>query len=299
MSKRIRYIIGGSIVVATIVGLAFYLIHHKSTITALAHISPVTVVWVFLLYLLWFGSLVLILQASLWTIKAGLPVVDNVLLNAYSLFVNYFLPGQGGPALRGAYLKRVRNIPLRNYLFSAALYYICYAVVSAYLILTGTRIWWQALLGLILMIVAGFVLMRTLQQRVHIQGQDSRFSSLGLMYLLSATILQAAVQMAIYGVELHSAVHQLDLRQVITYTGTADFALFVALTPGAIGIREAFLLLSGRLHHIASGGIIAANVIDRGVYLLFLGLVFIVVVGFHAKRRLQFSASRRARRIPD
>ena len=55
----------------------------------------------------------------------------------------------------------------------------------------------------------------------------------------------------------------------------------------AIGIREAFLVFSQNLHHLSNMVIVAANVIDRAIYLVFLGILFIVTVGLHAKGSLR------------
>jgi uncharacterized membrane protein YbhN (UPF0104 family) len=67
-------------------------------------------------------------------------------------------------------------------------------------------------------------------------------------------------------------------------------ALFVSLTPGAIGIREAFLTFSQQLHHIDTSTIVAANIIDRAVYLVFLGVLFIFVFSLHARDKLSLSS---------
>jgi uncharacterized membrane protein YbhN (UPF0104 family) len=100
---------------------------------------------------------------------------------------------------------------------------------------------------------------------------------MNVMLLFLATVLQAIVQVTIYAVELHSVNHHISLSQIITYTGAANLALFVSLTPGAIGIRESFLIFTEHLHHISSANIILANVIDRSVYLIFL-LILVVLV---------------------
>jgi hypothetical protein len=47
------------------------------------------------------------------------------------------------------------------------------------------------------------------------------------------------------------------------------------------------LLFSQSLHGISSAFIVAANLIDRAVYLLFLGLLFIMTLSMHAKDKLQ------------
>ncbi|HZL07693.1 MAG TPA: hypothetical protein VFC50_00680, partial [Candidatus Dormibacteraeota bacterium] len=78
--------------------------------------------------------------------------------------------------------------------------------------------------------------------------------------------------------------------QAMSYSGAANFALFVSLTPDAIGFRETFLVFSHRLHHVSTANILSANVIDRGAYVIFLLLLFVVVLSLHAKDRLRLSS---------
>ena len=99
-------------------------------------------------------------------------------------------------------------------------------------------------------------------------------------------MLQVLCLAIIYGIELRQIGADASLSQILSYTGVSNFSLFVALTPGAIGIREAFLVFSQNLHHIDSSSIVAANILDRAVYLLFLGLLFILVIALHAKEKL-------------
>ena len=91
---------------------------------------------------------------------------------------------------------------------------------------------------------------------------------------------------AIYYVELHSLQSSITLGQAFAYSGAANFALFVALTPGAIGIREAFLFSTEKIHGVPQDVIVAANVLDRAVYLVFLGLLFLIVLSLHANKKL-------------
>jgi uncharacterized membrane protein YbhN (UPF0104 family) len=86
----------------------------------------------------------------------------------------------------------------------------------------------------------------------------------------------------IYYTELRSLSH-VSFGQALIYAGAADFALFVSLTPGAIGFRESFLLFSRDLHHIGSGTIAAASLIDRAIYIILLGILFVIALSFHAK----------------
>jgi uncharacterized membrane protein YbhN (UPF0104 family) len=93
----------------------------------------------------------------------------------------------------------------------------------------------------------------------------------------------------VYGFELHVVEPGIRFSQALTFTGAANFSLFVALTPGAIGIRESFLYFSRELHHVGTATIVAASVLDRTVFMLLLALLFVVSIVFHAKRALKIN----------
>ena len=111
-----------------------------------------------------------------------------------------------------------------------------------------------------------------------------------LLRLFAVTCGQLMTQALIYGIEIHSLNVSSSLARVISYTGAANFSLFVSLTPGAIGFREAFLEFSRQLHHFSTATILAANVVDRGVFLVFLGILFLVMLLTHARQRLHLKS---------
>ncbi len=120
------------------------------------------------------------------------------------------------------------------------------------------------------------------------QGSTKANINVGVLGALAlATAIQLAAQCAIYFVEVHAVDHSVSVGQILTYTGAANFALFVALTPGAIGIRESFLLFTQHLHHLGSAIIVSANVIDRAAYLVLLGILFVIVSSMHAGKKLR------------
>jgi len=98
--------------------------------------------------------------------------------------------------------------------------------------------------------------------------------------------LQVVLIALIYTVELKSINPSITVHQAVIYSGAANFALFVSITPGAIGFREAFLVFSEKLHHITPSTILTANVIDRAAYVALLGLLFLVAISLHVKKRL-------------
>jgi uncharacterized membrane protein YbhN (UPF0104 family) len=288
MKKKTRLILSGCIILLTLSGLVYYISKHQNLLNKLAHTPPSVILLILGLYCAWLYSLVLILQAILIMCRATVGTTDNILLNAYSLFANFFIPGQAGPALRGVYLKKRHNVRYRDYIYGMLLYYFFYGVVSVVLLLAGSRAWWQTLLALVVTTALGAVCFKLYTKRLKATGTNL-LGLKGGSFLLAATLLQAVIQVAIYFVEVHTVNRHIVLHQVITYTGAANLALFVGLTPGAIGIRESFLVLTERLHHISSSTIIEANVIDRAVYLVFLGLLFLLILSMHANKKLQVS----------
>jgi uncharacterized membrane protein YbhN (UPF0104 family) len=284
MKRRLKLFLGPIILLATIAVIARYLSEHSYLLTKLSHTPLKTVVLVILIDFFAFASGVLILRATAAMYGKNLTWRDNFLVSAYSSLINFFGPGQSGPAVRGAYLKKRVGLKIKDYTFASIVYYICFAVLSALLVLAGQAAWWLTTLAVIVVGIASVVVVRRVMQK-RLKSEKSVVRPVSVGWIFLATALQMLTQVLLYGVELHAVTHA-HFAQILTYTGVANFALFVALTPGAIGIRESFLVFSEKLHHISSAAIVSANIIDRGVYILFLGVLFIFVLALHAKERI-------------
>lgn len=292
MSKRLRFIISIVIILLTIAEFTYYLSRHSYLLKQLAHTQLSTILWLLLLYSVMLGVLALILQATLSVCHLTIKLKDNLLLNAYSLFVNFFIIGQAGPGVRAVYLKKHYKLLVRKYIFVTLLYYAGYAVISTGLVLAGSNVsWWLKIISTLVVIGVCIGVVRLYTLRTKLKSDSLNLSLNTLFKLLIVTLLQALLQIIIYMVELHSVNSHVSLSQTITYTGVANLALFVGLTPGAIGIRESFLVLSEKLHHISSANIISANLIDRSVYLVFLGILFIATISFHVQDRFSSKGS--------
>lgn len=286
MKKR-RPLISLVLILFTLFLASYYLIKHKYLISQLVHTPPLISLSILGLYALMFGVLMLILSSSLRICRLNIADSENAELNARSLFINYFMPGQGGPLYRGLYLNKCHKLKIKNFLAVTLLYYVIYLVVSISLLLIANRPWWQTFLAVSLILLVGISVIRFSSTRGKLKGTKLSLNPKALMYLVIATIVQAIVQTTIYAVELHSVNSHIHISQILTYTGAANLTLFVALTPGAIGIREAFLIFTEHLHHISSANIVVANVIDRSVYLTFLILLLAITIAIQFRGKLQ------------
>jgi len=277
-----------AVLLLTLLLFVAYFKQHPAYWRELGSISPWTIVWVLLLNVLMVVVLTLLGLATIALCGRAIGLKENFLLTAYSSIANFFGPLQSGPGVRAAYLKTRHQVRLRDYTLASLLVLGFYAFFSALFLLVGTRPWWQTVLALLL--VGGFSIfvMRIFLRRDK-HREDSRFALRPkvLATIVFLTFIQVFITIGWYYVELKAVNPHVHFSQAMSYAGAANFSLFVSITPDAVGIREAFLVFSQHIHHVSTGDIIAANVIDRAVYVVFLGLLFVMVLGMHAKDKLQ------------
>jgi uncharacterized membrane protein YbhN (UPF0104 family) len=272
------------LILATLTAVVYYFSKHRNLLGVLRHLSPSLILLIFLLNIVMFGVLILIFKATLNLTRLKLGWFENGLLNAYSMFINFFIPGQAGPAFRGYYLYKKYKLKILDYTLATAIYYVFYGLISLVLVFAGSRPWWMTVIATTLII--GLIVFASRIYYKKYKDEKLNLSFRPLLYLLLATGLQTIVQICIYFSELHYLNHDISFNQVVTYTGAANLALFVGLTPGAIGVRETFLILSEKLNHISSSTIVLANVIDRSVFVVFLLCLGILILVFKAKDKL-------------
>lgn len=289
MVKKLKIVLGVLILVATFAAFGRYVATHPELVQKLGDTNPLLIIVLTALYLVWFGTLVIILRVSLWLFNKTMPVQENILLNAYSSLINFFGPGQSGPAVRGLYLKKRHGMRIKDFMFATLLYYGFYAVFSALLMFVGSRPWWQTVLLVLVTGGTSAVVIRWYGKHSAVRS-NSGMNAYNLILLAAFTGVQVLAQAAIYYIELLNVHPGTSIAQALSYTGVANFSLFVSLTPGAIGIREAFLIFSQNLHHLSNTIIVAANLIDRAVYLVFLGILFLLTFTLHAKKKLRLTS---------
>lgn len=283
MNRTLKQIAAILILATTLAAFVYYFVHHPESWRKLGDVPPATLALLFLLYLCMTGTVALILLATVKLCNISLPARDGLLLTMWSSIINFFGPLQSGPAFRAVYLRKAHNVSLKTYGIATLLYYVFYAVISGLFLMSGV-IPWYYLIGLILVGIGGaYALLRS---RLLVARKISALSLRHAYKLAVATFLQLAVVAIIYTVELKSVNPNTSIHDAIIYTGAANFALFVSITPGAIGFREAFLVFSQKLHHIDQATIFAANLIDRAMYVSLLGVLLLVAVSIHAQGRL-------------
>jgi uncharacterized membrane protein YbhN (UPF0104 family) len=269
------------ILVATIAAFTVYFIKHPEVRHQLGQTSPNILVLLLALYLTGIVALAFVTIATVRLYKLRLEPSESLLLTMYTAIINFFGPLQSGPAFRAVYLKKKYKLSLKHYTIATLIYYCFYGGFSVLLLLSTTLKWWLLPLAL-----AGFAVLfgasRSKRLQPRLQGIDLR----GWTYLALATLAQIVIVLLIYYTELRTVAPGTSFSQAMVYTGAANLALFVSLTPGAIGFRESFLVFSQHLHHISNSTIVAANILDRAMYLVLLLILALIIFGTHARRQL-------------
>jgi uncharacterized membrane protein YbhN (UPF0104 family) len=285
MKKHIKAILAPIIILATVAAFIYYIKGHPETLRQVGDVSPWALIILLLFSMASFSAYILITRITLSMYGKTMPPQESILFNIYSSLINFFGPGQSGPIFRAAYLKKRHNLTVKQFTFTLLLYLGFLAVVSAAFMFVGSRPWWQTTLLMLMAGAASVVFIRRYKSKEHI-AIGSGFNPVTIGLLFGAVVLQLGLLAVMYGIELHQIGANPSVGQVLSYTGVSNFSIFVALTPGAIGIREGFLVFSQGLHHISTSDIVAANLLDRGAYLLFLGILAVAALSMHAKDKL-------------
>jgi uncharacterized membrane protein YbhN (UPF0104 family) len=279
---RLRQLASVLILALTIMAFIYYFAHNPEVADQLSRTSPAVISLLLFLYLIFTASLGLITYVTVKLCYVKLPKSESMLLSAYSSVINFFGPLQSGPAFRAAYLKLKHNVALKNYTAATLCYYFFYGVFSGLMLVSGVLKGWLVLvIGVVLL--GAYIIWRIPQLSDRLKALNLN----NLFYLALATMLQVVIFTLIFYVELKNVAPGTSFSQAVIYTGAANLALFVSLTPGAVGFRESFLLFSQNLHQVSSDTIVAANILDRAIYIVLILILAVFIFGTHANRRFK------------
>lgn len=229
-------------------------------------VGPLALGWLTVLYALIIATHWAILLLTVRWCDAAVGGREGLLLTVYSTVANFFGPLQSGPGVRAAYLKAKVGVRLRDFTMATLVYYLAFGAVNVSLLFARALPWLTAL-GLVLTAV----LVAVVAWRA---GAGRRATTAAIA---AVTAVQALLMAVVYGVELNAVAGPgADALQSLVYSASANLSLFVSITPGAIGFREAFLGFAQSLHGVGFDAIIAAGIVDRAFYVLFLGALFLL-----------------------
>lgn len=294
-SKHIRKVVVVIIILATIIVFGNYIHGHPDSLKTLARVDPLTICLLLLGYLGIVLSNAFVLHYSLLYLNKSTGILENTILTGYSSIVNFFGPLQSGPGVRAVYLKAKHHVKLRDFLLTTFIFYGFFALINLFILsIAWVKQFPYGLLSLIgavaLAAICIFIFAKVFAskwrtsmkflERIRIKNPFFWMIALGAIFLTISTFF-------IYAIELNQVHPGYSSFQQLVYTATANLALFVSLTPGAIGFRESFLYFTEHLHGIDTNSILLASVIDRAINVLFLVLLFAVLLVLSGRKGLR------------
>lgn len=211
-------------------------------------------------------------------------VPDAARIAAYSSLVNFFGFLQGGVGLRAVFLKKQFDISIKRYFALTLSQYFVLFSIAGFMIVAGLYMtlgsqWTAPVLAVIFGTLAiAYVVARFFEPKVfraiaeRLRDISIVFQIKPLLGLFLACLLQLAGAMLANAIELSAVGSNVTIGGLLVYTGVSQFSILIALTPGAIGIREGLLLLIQNQMQLTTQDIILASTIDRVVYFITLGL---------------------------
>ena len=290
-SKVLRIIL----LVATLVAFVVYFLYNQQQFAKIGDLTFWEVLLIIVGQSMVIVSNIFILMILVRFIARRMGFVDAARITAYSSLINFFGFLQGGLGFRGVYLKKHYQMSLRKYFVITMLQYCIFFSIAGLLLIVG--LWLTSgvqkvvvLLMLALVILAvGFLVLNKLKPAAYMQALE-RFKKTQhilqakpLLAIAAATVFQLCGSLLANAVELHAIGATISLGGLLIYTGISQFAIIIALTPGAIGIREAILLIVQQQMHLTTETIIVASTIDRVIYFITLALFAPLAIGI--KRR--------------
>lgn len=283
--KKIRPLLVVGIILGTISLFAYYFKTHPEYLKKLLEVNPLVIIMLVVTNFGLISAVAVINHVSARICGVELEKRESFLLTIYSSLANFFGPLQSGPGVRAGYLKAKYKVRLRDFTFVTIIGYGFFAVISAIFLVVGVLPWWASLCIVLAACGISLALIYWFGRKIPKTSPHIIMSSRYMATLAVATFVQVAFTAVRYAIELAAVGAQVSFGQIISYAGAANFSLFVSITPDGIGVREAFLLFAQRLHGVPTHDIVAASLIDRASYVVFLAILGIIALSLHAHKR--------------
>lgn len=281
----------------------YYFFNHKSDLLAVLHISPIYLISIFLLYSLTFFINGIFVKVILRSFKKILPVAESFYISVISSLGNYFLPMRGGAAIRSVYLKKKYDFSYSHFvstlygnyiivflvssfigLLSLVLIHIKYSISSLPLyFFFGVLFVVMLLLSLIKFPLGKFKesknkfldrvlkIIKNILNGWNIIVGNKRL----LLSLVLLTLINIFLGNILFYIQFKALNIDTNFINVILYNCLSGVSLLVSITPGSLGIREGIFSITSDILGINNEQIMQLALLDRGVMLLCLVVLFV------------------------
>lgn len=293
MKQRNKRIVGAIIALLILLIFIYIIYSNFGNFKQLSFISPQNIVLIVFLQVIFLMNNGLMLKWFLTPFNINLKIKEWFGLSCITSFANYFIPSIGGATSRAVYLKKKYQFSYSSFIGNLYGNYIMIFFVNSlvaiisFLLLKKLYGYWNVP---ILLIYAGIFLTSLFFIIFHINPQKIKFSEkirkvvegwenvrknkplllkiilIGLINIITSSLI-FFFEFRIFGVDI-------NFLTSIIIAVTSMLAIFVNITPGALGIKESLITLISVTLAIPLSTSIAVSLIDRVI-----GLIVIFTLG--------------------
>jgi uncharacterized protein (TIRG00374 family) len=299
---------------AFLILFAIYAVNNRDALSGLLMVSWATLLHVALGRLMIFFSDGMFVKWAAEAFTKRLSAGEGIYVGILSAVGNFFGPLLGGAAIRAVYLRRVHDLPYTKFTSTLMVYYVILFAINFALAFGGVlTLETDQTPYLLIAIFAGGLLSLLASVFIHLprrlRNDDPRRSKVTrriLKYLVDIedgwrrmlampwllvrvaglAALSVVAQFLIAYVSFDAIGADISWAALAVYVAIVTISLLIAVTPGAIGIREAMLLLVSGTLGVTGSNIIEVAVIDRGVTFALLLVLFIVTRNSRLRKSL-------------
>lgn len=291
---NLKNIFSGLVLIALLAIFALYINTHFSEFQQIKFAAPENLSYLFILGLIFLINNGLVLKYLLLPFKIDLPIKEWFGLSVVTTMSNYLAPFRGGAVLRAVYLKKRHQFSFAYFLSTlSGLYVITFFVNSLVGLITTLLIYQFYSIFSPIVFVAFLIIFLSTSSIIIFSPKISKtkytlinkilnvingwhmiksnirillFTVLVTFLNLLIFLLMVKIEFAVFGIEI-SFLKSLFIAVVST------LSLFISITPGALGIKEAIMSLSSILVGATAAQALSVALLDRVV---FLALIFIL-----------------------
>jgi uncharacterized membrane protein YbhN (UPF0104 family) len=294
--SRSRMLLSAVILVVFGIWTAWYVVRHPHEFRTILQVPIGHLVSLYLLFFLTMVCNGIFMRDVVMAFGTRLGVRAWLPLSFLSSFVNFLMPMRGGAGFRAVYLKTVHRFAISDFVSTLSAMYLIYLSVHAAIGLGALAVLWrqQGSFSLRLFALFAIVLISCLAA-IALHSRIPAFSRFPLRqvaavirgwrnlhanpHILARLILTACIfallsasqykiAFAAYGVDLSAA-------QVLMFVAARNMAMFVSVTPGALGVVEVLAVYLGRVMDYAPAEALMVQALIRTVTLTTLMASFV------------------------
>ncbi len=238
----------------------------------------------------------------------NLDLKEGLYLSSVTFLGNLFLPGRSGGAIRLIYLNKIYKLKKEALISQFSYFFVISIFVNTFFLIICILALWEdeslksllfAISVIILFLIAAFLLFKGL--KINSNKKNNKFFQIinktksDWQRIISESKIQKKLlfltlfNFSIFYIEtvvvLSNLFGEKNIFYLLFFNSSSLVGSLIGLTPGSLGLKEAFIIFSSDFINFGIDKILSFSVVDRGASLLFSIIPLIIILNFIRNRQ--------------